>query len=165
MPTHYQGAPEETLALDTWIKLSRSVDSFGARLARRGTLADLTISQFGVLESLYHLGTLRQCDIGAKLLRSGSDITLVVDNLERRELVRRERDARDRRAVNVSLTDAGRDLIAGVFPKHVAAIVDEMSVLSPEEQETLGRLCKKLGTSKELMLPVDEKSLCRGELT
>jgi MarR family 2-MHQ and catechol resistance regulon transcriptional repressor len=145
MPTHYQGPPEATLALDTWIKLNRSVDAFGARLAQRGTLSGLTISQFGVLESLHHLGPLRPCDIGAKLLRSGSDITLVVDNLEKRGLVRRERDLHDRRAVNVSLTDAGRDLIAHVFPEHVEAIVTEMSVLTPGEQAELGRLCRKLG--------------------
>jgi len=145
MPTHYRGAPEEKLALDTWIKLSRAADSFGARLAQHGALADLTVSQFGVLESLYHLGPMRQSEIGAKLLRSGSNITLVVDNLERDGLVRRARDRDDRRVVNVSLTDAGRELIEGIFPAHVEAIVEEMAVLAPEEQAELGRLCKKLG--------------------
>ena len=145
MPTHYRGSPEETLALDTWIKLSRASDSFGARLARHGTLDDLTISQFGVLESLHHLGPMRQNEIGAKLLRSGSDMTMVVDNLERRGLVRRDRDPADRRAVIVSLTDAGSALIERIFPHHVAAIVEEMSVLSPDEQETLGSLCRRLG--------------------
>ena len=34
MPTHYQGTPEEILALDTWIKLTRAADSFGARFGR-----------------------------------------------------------------------------------------------------------------------------------
>jgi MarR family 2-MHQ and catechol resistance regulon transcriptional repressor len=145
MPTHYQGTPEETLALDTWIKLSRAADSFGARLAQGSALADLTVSQFGVLESLYHLGPMRQSEIGAKLLRSGSNITLVVDNLERAGLVRRERDRDDRRVVNVSLTDAGRALIEGIFPAHVEAILEAMAVLSPQEQVELGRLCKKLG--------------------
>jgi MarR family transcriptional regulator, 2-MHQ and catechol-resistance regulon repressor len=145
MPTRFRGAPEETLALDTWIKLSRAADSFGARLAQGGALGDLTAGQFGVLESLYHLGPLRQSEIGAKLLRSGSNITLVVDNLERDGLVRRERDRSDRRAVNVSLTDAGRELIGRIFPAHVGAIVDGMAALTPEEQAELGRLCKKLG--------------------
>jgi MarR family 2-MHQ and catechol resistance regulon transcriptional repressor len=145
MPTHYRGSPKETLALDTWIKLSRASDSFGARLAQHGTLDDLTISQFGVLESLHHLGPMRQNEIGAKLLRSGSDMTMVVDNLERRGLVRRDRNPADRRAVIVSLTDAGRALIEQIFPRHVTAIVEEMSVLTPEEQHALGCLCRKLG--------------------
>lgn len=145
MPTHYAGSPEETLALDTWIKLTRAADSFGARLARRGTSGDLTPSQFGVLETLYHLGPLNQGEICGKLLKSGGNITLVIDHLEARGLVRRERDRADRRVVTVSLTEAGKALIQRIFPEHVRAIVEEMGVLTAEEQETLGRLCKKLG--------------------
>ena len=145
MPTHFSGAPEEVRALDTWIKLTRAVDSFGARLAAHGTCREVTISQFGVLEALHHLGPLRQGEISAKLLRSGGNITLVVDNLEARGLVRRDRDVHDRRVVTVSLTETGETLIAELFPQHLRAIVEEMSVLTAEEQETLGRLCRKLG--------------------
>ena len=36
-------------------------------------------------------------------------------------------------------------LIAQVLPGHVAAIVEEMGALTAEEQETLGRLCRKPG--------------------
>ena len=115
MPTHYQGTPEEILALDTWIKLTRAADSFGPRLADHGTCSDVTVSQFGVLEALHHLGPLRQGEISAKLLRSGGNITLVVDNLEARGLVQRTREANDRRVVSVSLTEAGEALIAELF--------------------------------------------------
>jgi MarR family 2-MHQ and catechol resistance regulon transcriptional repressor len=45
----------------------------------------------------------------------------------------------------VRLTEAGRAKIEAVLPHHVAVIVQEMSVLTPEEQESLGRLLKKLG--------------------
>jgi MarR family 2-MHQ and catechol resistance regulon transcriptional repressor len=145
MPTHYKGTAQEVLALNTFIKLTRAADSLGTRLFRRGTRGDLTTSQFGVLESLYHLGPMSQSEIGTKLLKSSGNITLVIDNLEKRGLVRRERDTDDRRVVTVSLTQAGRELIRRIFPGHVASIVEEMSVLTPEEQETLGRLCRKLG--------------------
>ena len=145
MPTHYHGTPEDIRALDTWIKLTRAVDSFRSRLAGHGTRSDVTISQFGVLEVLHHLGPLRQGEISAKLLLSGGNITLVVDNLEARGLVRRERAVNDRRVVTVTLTEAGEALIAELFPHHVRAIVEEMSVLTADEQETLGRLCRKLG--------------------
>jgi MarR family transcriptional regulator, 2-MHQ and catechol-resistance regulon repressor len=145
MPTHCHGTPEEIRALDTWIKLTRAVDSFGARLAGHGTCSDVTTSQFGVLEALHHLGSLRQGEISAKLLRSGGNITLVVDNLEARGLVQRTRKASDRRVVTVSLTEAGEALITELFPQHASAIVEEMSVLTADEQETLGRLCRKLG--------------------
>ena len=145
MPTHYPGETDEVLALNTWIKLTRAVDSFGARLARKGTHDGLTPSQFGVLEALEHLGPLNQSEICGKLLKSGGNITLVIDNLEARGLVQRERSTDDRRVVTVSLTAAGKELIERFFPEHVRAIVEEMGVLTADEQETLGRLCRKLG--------------------
>ena len=145
MPTHYHGTPEEIRALDTWIKLTRAVDSFGARLAGHGTCSDVTVSQFGVLEALHHLGPLRQGEISAKLLRSGGNITLVVDNLEARGLVQRTREASDRRVVTVSLTEAGEALIAELFRSTSVRLSKRCSVLTADEQETLGRLCRKLG--------------------
>ncbi len=145
MPTHYQGTSEEILALNAFIKLTRAVDSLEARLAQRGALCDLTPSQFGVLESLYHLGPMCQGEVSAKILRSAGNMTLVLDNLEKRGLVRRERDTGDRRKVNIVLTEAGRELISRVLPHQVAAIVEEMGVLTSEEQAALGRICRKLG--------------------
>jgi MarR family 2-MHQ and catechol resistance regulon transcriptional repressor len=145
MPTHHKGTPQEVQALDTFIKLTRATDSLLARLARRETFGDLTPRQFGVLEALHHLGPMRQGEISAKLLTSGGNVTLVVDNLEKSGLVHRERSAEDRRVVMVSLTEAGSELISQVFPKHLADIVAEMSILAPEEQEELGRLCRILG--------------------
>ena len=145
MPTHYRGTTEEVLALNTFIKLQRATNSLEARLAHRRTMTDITGTQFGVLEVLYHLGPLCQGEISSKLLKSGGNITLVVDNLEKRGLVQREREPHDRRMIVVSLTPAGRELISQVFPRHLAAIVEELSVLTPEEQQTLGNLCRKLG--------------------
>jgi len=134
--------------LNTFIKLKRCVDSLSARLAERNTIGDLTFSQFAVLEALYHLGSLTQGEISTKVLKSGSNMTTVIDNLERAGLVRRERDAQDRRVIHVHLTEAGSSKVEAVFPGHLAALVEEFSVLSAREQETLGALCKKLGTGK-----------------
>ncbi|MCK4897436.1 MAG: MarR family transcriptional regulator [Anaerolineales bacterium] len=145
MPTHFKGTPQEVRALNTFIKLTRASDSLLARLSQRGTQGDLTPSQFAVLEVLYHLGPMCQSEIGAKLLKSSGNITLVIDNLEKHSLVRRARDQNDRRMIQVLLTDKGRALISQLFPGHLASIVDEMSVLEREEQETLGHLCRKLG--------------------
>lgn len=145
MPTHYRGTAEEVLALNTFIKLQRATISLEARLAHRRTMTDITATQFGVLEALYHLGPMCQGEISTKLLKSGGNITLVVDNLEKQGLVQREREPHDRRMIVVSLTPAGRELISQLFPKHLAAIVEEMSILTPEEQQLLGDLCRKLG--------------------
>ena len=145
MPTHFSGSLTEIRTLDTFIKLTRCNNSLFARLAERNTLGDITPSQFAVLEALYHLGSLTQGEVSLKVLKSGSNMTTVIDNLERAGLVLRVRDTKDRRVIHIHLTDAGVARIESVLPGHVAALVDEFSVLTAAEQETLGELCKKLG--------------------
>ncbi len=145
MGTRYSGTNDEVRALDTYIKLSRAADSVSARIHRHLDKANLTISQFGVLEALLHLGVLSQSDLAKKLLKSGGNITLVIDNLEKRQLVKRDRFLEDRRVVKVCLTEKGQQLISELFPKHVAAIMAEMSILTALEQEELSRLCRQLG--------------------
>ena len=149
MPTHFTGSRAELRTLDTFIKLTRCTNSVLARLAEKGTVGELTYSQFAVLEALYHLGHMSQGEISMKVLKSGSNMTTVIDNLERDGLVRRERDAKDRRVIHVHLTEAGTGVIEAVLPGHVAALVEEFKVLSASEQQTLGELCKKLGKGRE----------------
>ena len=149
MPTHFEGSRAEKRTLDTFIKLTRCVNSVYAELSARQTFGDLTPSQFAVLEALYHLGSMTQGEISQKLLKSNSNITTVMDNLERDGFVRRERDETDRRVIYVHLTKAGTGKIEAVLPNHVGALVEIFGALSPSEQETLGELCKKLGKGKE----------------
>lgn len=133
------------LALNTYTKLMRAAETVTVRVGRTMSAAGLTISQFGVLEALHHKGPLCQRDIAAKILKSTGNITLVIDNLEKQGLVRRERVNEDRRYLTVRLTEKGEALIGTVFAGVEAAIITEMSGLSADDQETLGRLCKKLG--------------------
>jgi MarR family transcriptional regulator, 2-MHQ and catechol-resistance regulon repressor len=159
MPTHFAGSRAEMRTLDTFIKLTRCTNSVLARLAEHQTVGDLTYSQFAVLEALYHLGSMMQGEVSSKILKSSSNLTTVIDNLQRNGLVRRERDTKDRRVIYIHLTEAGKGKIEAVFPNHVAALVEEFSVLSANEQETLGELCKKLGKGKKSMQADDiEKS-------
>lgn len=147
MPTHYQGSATAQRALDVFIKLSRSASAVEGRINRHLAEADLTVSQFGVLEALHHLGPLCQRDLGQKILKSSGNITMVIDNLAKRDLVSRERDKKDRRMVFIHLTDKGNALISELFPKHVAIVEREISVLSDAEQDELQRLCRKIGLS------------------
>jgi MarR family 2-MHQ and catechol resistance regulon transcriptional repressor len=145
MPTHYHGAAAETRALDTFIKLVRAAASVEGRTSAAFASEGLTTGQFGVLEALLHLGPLHQCDLARKHLLSGGNVTMIVDNLEKRSLVRRERSVKDRRYIQVHLTPRGRKMIQRIFPGHAHAVTEQMAVLSPAEQEELGRLCRKLG--------------------
>lgn len=145
MATKHLGTQTETLALDLYIKLARSAETVSQRINGHLRGHQLTISQFGVLEALYHLGPQHQNKLASRILKSTGNMTLVVDNLVKRGLVERQRDTDDRRCVNVVLTEAGRTLITDIWPSHLEKVVGAVAVLSSQEQETLANLCKKLG--------------------
>lgn len=145
MLTETELTTKERRALGTYVKLVRAAETATARIHRHLADVGLTPSQFGVLEALLSLGPLCQRDLGEKILKSSGNITLVLDNLEKRGLVRRERGTEDRRFITVSLTEDGERLIYTIFPRHVQAVTDEMAVLTEGEMDELGRLCRLLG--------------------
>jgi MarR family transcriptional regulator, 2-MHQ and catechol-resistance regulon repressor len=144
MGTRHRGSIEEINALNAFIKLQRASESVSARV-HAVLPAGLTVTQFGVLEALHHIGPLCQSELAEKLLKSGGNLTLVVDNLEKAGHVLRERDPADRRFVVVKLTAKGEAFIAALFPKIVANVTREMHALSSTELLDLSRLCKKIG--------------------
>lgn len=148
MPTHYKGTQKEIDTLNAFIKMTRASESINGRLSRSLSCESITISQFGILEALLHIGPQNQRELGKKILKSGGNITLVIDNLEKRGYVTRETDPSDRRAVIISLTKEGEEFISEYFPVHLSKIVEEFSVLSPEELKELARICKKVGTQE-----------------
>jgi MarR family transcriptional regulator, 2-MHQ and catechol-resistance regulon repressor len=145
MGTKHKGSVRERAALDAFIKLQRAAESVADRTSKVIRESGLTHSQFSVVEALYHLGRLTQKELAEKILRSAGNMTMVIDNLEKSGLARRERCEDDRRVVYVSLETRGRELMRRIFPEHVKQIVAEMNVLSAAELRELGRLCKKLG--------------------
>lgn len=145
MGTKYKGTPEEQNALNAFINLARCTNSLRSRLSKSFHENDLTESQFGVLEALYHLGPLCQKELADKLLVSGGNMTFVIDNLEKRGLVERVRNEKDRRFFNIRLTKKGNRKIKKLFPKHISLIVDEFQCLTASEQEKLREICRKLG--------------------
>lgn len=145
MGTHFKGTKAETRALDVYIKLRRAVNRLNTRESALMRDAGLTESQFGVLEALDHLGPLCQRELAEKILKSAGNLTTVIDNLERRDLVERRRERTDRRVVTVHLLPAGRDLVGEVMPRNVAMLVEFFSVLKAGEQQEFAAMCRRLG--------------------
>lgn len=148
MATKYQGTTEEVMALDGYIKLSRAAEAVSRQINAHLSGYDLTISQFGALEALYHLGPLPSGELGDKILKSSGNMTFVVDNLIKRGLVFRQRREDDRRCVDIHLTPDGRSLIEKIWPSHLAGVVKTMESLSPDQQVQLASLCRTLGLSQ-----------------
>jgi MarR family transcriptional regulator, 2-MHQ and catechol-resistance regulon repressor len=145
MSSSQPGRAQERLALLTYVKLMRAANAARNFAFRSLGDADLTLSQFAALEALYHLGPMSLSDIAQKVLTTGGNLTMVVGNLEKQGLAKRQKCPEDGRVLIVVLTAKGKSLIRKVFPQHAAAIAEFLDVLSTEEQARLGELCRKLG--------------------
>ena len=97
-----------------------------------------------VLEVLHHKGPLPVNTIGSKVWLTPGSISVAVDRLEKKALVKRK-NTDDRLIRLAELTAKGRALITRIFRKHVTAMEEAAGVLSKEERLVLLRLLKKLG--------------------
>ncbi|MBX4264953.1 MarR family winged helix-turn-helix transcriptional regulator [Clostridium estertheticum] len=132
------------LNLKALIALSRCTHDVHKKEYKTIKEGGLTVSQFAVLEILYHKGDLRISEIIEKILSTGGNMTVVIDNLAKVNLVKRCSDQKDRRVNLISITEEGRNLISDIFPKHVRNINEIFSNLTSEEKIDLISLLKKL---------------------
>jgi len=107
----------------------------------------INMASFDVLAALRRSGEPYRMTSGqlaeSSLVTTGG-ITLRIDRLEKAGLVRRERDAEDRRIVHSELTDAGKKLIDDVALAHFENETRMLAELSPDDQSDLVHLLRKL---------------------
>jgi DNA-binding MarR family transcriptional regulator len=104
--------------------------------------AELTPNQYNVLRILRgsHPDRLPCGDIAERMIARDPDITRLVDRLNRRGLVTRVRGRRDRRVVEVGITEKGHQLLRGL-DEHVARFPKAMmGHLGPKKLQQLGAL-------------------------
>lgn len=105
----------------------------------------LTLSQFGVLEVLYHKGNLRIGEVQDKILSSTGTMPTILKNLERRQFIQKVPDPTDGRATRLQLLPKGEKLVQTILPKNLEQIQTYCSRLTETEKEELIQLLKKLG--------------------
>lgn len=145
MGTHYKGSFTEVNSLNSYIKLIRASESISSRLYLKLNKEGLTESQFYLLDALYHLGSMNQKDLAKKISRSEGNITMVVNNLAKRKLIKKKRNEEDRRIHIINLTNAGTILYEKVFPKFLNTIMSEFKGIKEKEHKEFQKICKKIG--------------------
>jgi len=155
MTTRRPNPPAGTAAaLKLYVVLSRAQLAVSRHADAQVAEHGLTVTEFGILEALYHRGPLLLGEVQRKILVSSGGITYLVDRLEKRGLVERRPCANDRRARYAALTPEGEALIGEIFPEHARALARAMAGLNRAEQETAIALLRKLGKAAEdLPLP------------
>ena len=94
---------------------------------------------------------LRLTDLSERLLIRPPSVTAIVDRLQRLGHVGRIGSTSDRRAKQVSLTPAGRELIERIMKGHRPRIEAVLAGLSRPEQVTFGRLLEQLSSHLQSM--------------
>lgn len=104
----------------------------------------ITPLQFVVIALLWEEDGLPTSAITKRLQQLGGTMTGVLDGLERRGLIRRQRDEIDRRVYKIWLTESGEKLTEQLMPTAVEFRKGLLSFLSKEEEEIFTRLVDKM---------------------
>jgi len=140
---------QDTSGVHVWLVLMKAYHALAARAEESLNLSETGLgdSDFRVLEALLSKGPLPVNTVGPKVWLTPGSISVAVDRLEKKKLVKR-RTTDDRRVRLVELTAKGRELVAKTFERHAAAM-EKASSLSKEERLNLLELLKKLGKGAE----------------
>ncbi|MDR6999196.1 MarR family transcriptional regulator [Neobacillus niacini] len=104
----------------------------------------LSITEFSVLEVLYHKGKQTIQQIGHCILFSSGSMTYVIDKLEQKGLLKRNDCPNDRRVIHVTLTDKGNELMKEIMPKHHEFVNNMFQSINSDEAKTLVQLLEKV---------------------
>lgn len=142
-------------AFGTYLELLDTADWLRGKLRGQLEYFDLRTREFRLLETLYHEGPQYQQELAKRVGCSRQTIFRIVKDLEEWGWLKREarnlpkegddeRSERGRAVMAVDLTEKGRRHLEFVFPKHTKVVKCYMRALEGREQETLGRLLRKL---------------------
>lgn len=133
-------------ALMSLLYTALQLNKEGYRLLRPYGLTD---SQFNLLMLLKHQGEeegLTQTRLGEMLLVNRSNVTGLIDRLEKLGLAKRDAQPGDRRVNSVRLTDAGRELLDQAETIYYDRVQEIMGALNEREQRQLIRLLERIRT-------------------
>ncbi|MGG7213707.1 MarR family winged helix-turn-helix transcriptional regulator [Clostridium nigeriense] len=116
------------------IAMARTYDSLFFEVEKSLKEFELNISEFGVLEMLYHKGDQPVQKVAEKILVTSGTITYVINKLEKKDFVVRRKCNKDKRVYYVSLTEKGHDFIDYIFPKHKDFIDNLFKDISEENK-------------------------------
>lgn len=138
-------AADRAASLKLWVVLSRAHEAVAERARADIERAGLSLTEFGVLEALYHKGDLSAGEVSRRVLLKSGSLTYVIDKLAERGLIRRRTRDADRRRTYLALTARGRATMRKCWPGHAAAIQLATDGLSHAEKRVAARLLKRLG--------------------
>ena len=146
-----QRRPFHSRQQEAFLNLQRTAAVLGQAMARWFKEAGLTATQYNVLRILRgaHPEALACSEVGERMVTPVPDVTRLLDRLEAAGLVSRCRDSRDRRVVNVAISDAGRTRLAELDEPLDRRLEALLSPLGEDELATLVSLLERARDGKD----------------
>ena len=143
-----QAKPFESLKAEVFLNLMRTADALSRGVEEILKLAGLSHTQYNVLRILRGAGEQGLCcrEVAERMITRDPDITRLLDRLERRGLLTRSRDSRDRRVITVRITAAGMKVL-----KNLEGPLTEYNreLLSHMDKPDLRKLLELLEVARE----------------
>ncbi|HEX2191430.1 MAG TPA: MarR family transcriptional regulator [Longimicrobiaceae bacterium] len=141
-----QTRPFLSEAQEAAVAILRTADVVRHRIAATVEPYGVTLQQYNVLRILRgaHPDPLATLEIGERLIERTPGMTRLLDRLEEKGLVRRERCSEDRRQVLCRVTEAGLGLLASMDEEVDRADAAAVRHLAPEEMRSLLALLQKV---------------------
>jgi MarR family 2-MHQ and catechol resistance regulon transcriptional repressor len=131
--------------LKTIVSLFRATDAFSKAIQKDVKQYGLNVTEFGILEALYHKGRMNIKSLLEKVLITNSTMSYVIEQLIKKSLVMKEQSKKDRRSYELVLTKEGHLLMENAFVLHKKHMRDIIDVLTEEEEKNLREMLKKIG--------------------
>jgi DNA-binding MarR family transcriptional regulator len=137
-----QSKPFRSKGQEVLVALLRTADVVRRAISRVLEPYDITPQQYNVLRILRGAGEqgLPTLEIADRMIEQAPGVTRLLDRLEAKGWVRRQRCPEDRRQVLCWLTPAGLDLVTQLDEPVESADAEAVAELSPEEQDHLLKL-------------------------
>ncbi|MCX4762190.1 MarR family transcriptional regulator [Streptomyces sp. NBC_01275] len=137
----------DTTAMEVFGRIFRLSRAMGDRMEKAYAPLGIARGEFDVLATLRRSGepyTLSPRQLSATLMLTTGGMTGRLDKLERAALLRRSPDPHDRRALQVTLTEKGLDLVDRAVGAGLAVQTATLSALPPEQTDRLADLLREL---------------------
>jgi DNA-binding MarR family transcriptional regulator len=105
---------------------------------------DITLEQWGILNTLWAKDGITLKELSEKVNKDHTNISRIVDKLEKKELLKRSSHPEDRRAFLLFVTVKGTELRKAIVPVAEREMKRELTGISVEEQALLKRLLNKM---------------------
>lgn len=128
-----QALPWDHPRFRTWIAVARACQLMQLTLARNMAHLDLKPPHLDILINLYRREGISQQELARKLLVGRSNMSMLLPQLEKRGLIERRSDSRDKRVLRLHLTDEGKSVTEQAM-KIQTALIDTVMATSTEDR-------------------------------